>query len=177
MLVIVGDPTWTKNGPARGQQSAPAKVLLEAMSKRWHVFVVHEYNSSQCCPECGAKMLRTRARSVRHWRCPHQSGGMAVARDGKRRHSAEQNKDVTASRCMLRIGLSLLLTGKRPAQFCSNRQLVDDQFVQPSPTTTTTSSAVKPTKPSKNRRAAHDDDEDDDDEYDDDGHAAHDDEM
>jgi hypothetical protein len=129
VLVIVGNPTWASGGAARGQQSAPAKTLLEAMAKRWCVFVVHEYNTSQCCPDCGAKMVRTRGWSVRHWRCPEAGGTMTKsARDAKQRHSAEQNKDVTAARCMLRIGLMLLLTGKRPAQFCSPRQLLDARY-------------------------------------------------
>jgi len=131
VLVIVGNPTWASRGAAaRGQQSAPAKTLLEAMAKRWCVFVVHEYNTSQCCPDCGAKMVRTRGCSLRHWRCPEAGGTMTKsARDAnKQRHSAEQNKDVTAARCMLRIGLMLLLTGKRPAQFCSPRHLLDARY-------------------------------------------------
>jgi len=103
VLVIVGNPTWASGGAARGQQSAPAKTLLEAMAKRWCVFVVHEYNTSQCCADCGAKMVRTRGWSVRHWRCPEAGGTMTKsARNAKaQRHSAEQNKDVTAARFVL----------------------------------------------------------------------------
>jgi len=44
---------------------------------------------------------------------------MTTGRDGKQRHSAEQNKDVTACLSMLRIGLLLLIDGKRPLPWCT----------------------------------------------------------
>ena len=109
----------------------PAKAFIEALSKRFRVFTLSEYYTSQKCWQCGAQLVRTRGWSWRHWRCPHSplngtgthgAQRNQVLKQGKLRHVAEENKDVVAALSMLRIGVMLLIDGSRPIEWCSHAQ-------------------------------------------------------
>ena len=117
LVVVVGAPRF---GAVRGHAPAPAKAFVQALSHRFRTFVINEFNTSKSCDRCGAALLRTRAHSIRYWRCPHAGGAMTKGRDGKRRHSAEINKDVSAARNMLIIALSLWSNGVRPIEFTAD---------------------------------------------------------
>jgi hypothetical protein len=114
LLVVVDQPRF---GAVRGHAPAPAKAFVEALGTRFRTFVVSEYNTSKRCDVCGAPLIKTRAHSVRYWRCPMAGGSMARNKHGKRRHSSEQNKDIIAARSMLIIALTLWSTGVRPIEF------------------------------------------------------------
>ena len=101
ICIFIGKPTF---GAVRGHRAAPAKSLVRALARRFQTIVLDEYNTSQKCPSCGGQFERTRADSIRFYRCE-----CAAA------NSAEQNKDFAAAFSMIQIGLSLVLFGKRPA--------------------------------------------------------------
>ena len=116
ITIVCGRPRF---GNVRGSAPAPAKSFVESLSRRFRVFVISEYNTSQLCDVCARRLVKTRAHSVRYWRCPHMLGAKHVARDHKQRHSAEQSKDVIAARSMLIIVLTLFCTGVRPPEWTS----------------------------------------------------------
>jgi hypothetical protein len=116
---------------AKGHQSVAAAAFVEALTKRYRVFTLSEYHTSQKCWQCGAQLVRTRGWSWRHWRCPHSlKNGTGthgaqrnqVLKNGKLRHVAEENKDVVAALSMFRIGVMLLIDGSRPIEWCSHAQ-------------------------------------------------------
>ena len=104
MVVFLGNPTWCSSEQHGGNRSAPAKALRDEIAARYKTLIIDEYLTSQQCPTCGDKLERTRARRVRYWRC-----GKCDA-DGR-----EHNKDYLAAVSMIQIGITLLLTGSRPA--------------------------------------------------------------
>jgi hypothetical protein len=74
LLVVVGQPRF---GAVRGHAPAPAKAFVEVLGTRFRTFVLSEYSTSKRCDVCGAPLIKTRARSVRYWRCPMAGGSMA----------------------------------------------------------------------------------------------------
>ncbi len=137
-LVVVG---ILKARHVRGCAPAPINAVRLVLRRiGYRVLRVNEWCTSKCCDLCGAYTVKTRAHSVRHWRCEHDNGRVRQGQqrnDHVHRHAAEQvgvacrsfivllsrraharatqNKDVYASRSMIRIMLSLLVLGRRPA--------------------------------------------------------------
>jgi hypothetical protein len=102
---------------------------VRAVANKCRLFTVSEFYTSQKCWQCGSQLLRTRGWSWRYWRCPHsekngrgKDGSNTVVKKGKRRHVAEENKDVVAAMSMVRIGIMLLVSGNRPAEWASDSQ-------------------------------------------------------
>ena len=79
-------------GNVKGSSPTPVKSFVELLCRRYRLFIINEHNTSQLCDVCACRLVKTRAHSVRYWRCPHMAGGLQQARDGKRRHPAEQSK-------------------------------------------------------------------------------------
>ena len=114
-LIVMG---ILKTHHVRGCAPAPVKAVEAALRRiGYRMLHVSEWCTSKTCDLCGAFMIKTRGHSVRHWRCDHDAGRSQPAqqRDRATRHPAEQNKDVYASRSMVRIMISLLVRGRRPA--------------------------------------------------------------
>jgi predicted RNA-binding Zn-ribbon protein involved in translation (DUF1610 family) len=103
ILVCIGNPTWCGGHHRKGHRAAPAKELAKQIARRNKTLVLDEYLTSQLCPHCGAQLERTRAKHVRFWRCPTCDDA-----------DTEHNKDFLAALSLIQIGLSLLLTGRRP---------------------------------------------------------------
>jgi hypothetical protein len=113
----------------KGHKAAPMADYVRAVANKCRLFTVSEFYTSQKCWQCGSQLLRTRGWSWRYWRCPHseknghgKDGSNTVVKKGKRRHVAEENKDVVAAMSMVRIGIMLLVSGNRPAEWASDSQ-------------------------------------------------------
>jgi hypothetical protein len=111
VLVLIGKVTF--NSSRRGFAPTSAKDFVKALARTFTVIELSEFNTSKLDWSCGAKMVLDSATSFRFWSCPH--GGH------------RQNKDVVACLSMLRIGLLLLTTGKKPALWCTPRQILAAQ--------------------------------------------------
>lgn len=44
------------------------------LCKRFRCLIINEYKTSKLCDICGAYLVKTRAWSIRQWRCPNDSG-------------------------------------------------------------------------------------------------------
>jgi hypothetical protein len=113
----------------KGHKAAPMADYVRAVANKCRLFTVSEFYTSQKCWQCGSQLLRTRGWSWRYWRCPHseknghgKDGSNTVVKKGKRRHVAEENKDVVAAMSMVRIGIMLLVSGNRPAEWATDSQ-------------------------------------------------------
>ena len=114
VLLLVGRVTF---GHQRGHRSTPAKAFVKALARQFLVVEVSEYMTSQLCDVCHGRLVKTRAHSVRHWRCEHRGRPPDNVRgrfDGR-----EINKDVSAAFNMFVIGVTLVVLGERPTAFCS----------------------------------------------------------
>ncbi len=115
-------------GNVSGYESSRAKSFVEELGKAQRVILLSEFMTSQLCWSCGEKIVKTRASSVRYHRCPHRAPPtdgptMVKNRQGKQRHVHEENKDTIAALSMLRIGVTLLLTGKKLKPWCTEDQI------------------------------------------------------
>ena len=119
--------------------------------------------TSQLCWSCGQRIVKTRGWSVRHHRCPHRTPPtdgptMVRNRHGKQRHVHEENKDTIAALSMLRIGVTLLLTGKKLKPWCTDDQIEQHELHEK--TLLDAGPAPAPT-PAPTLAASPDDDDDD----------------
>jgi hypothetical protein len=124
VVVICGRVTFTHT---RGHRSTSAKSFVRSLAKLYRVIEVSEWGTSQRCNVCHGRLVRTRAHSVRYWRC-ESNGVTCHERDEQRKH--EVNKDVSAALNMFQIGLALLLVQQRPLVFSSPRVVAFDALMK-----------------------------------------------
>ena len=126
------------------------------MGRKFKTIVVDEYLTSQLCPFCAGELKKSRAYSIRFYKCPHDDA------DEKKK---EHNKDYLAAYSVLQLGLALLL-GERLDPW----QRKDDDDDNSNDDKKKKKKTQKKTS-KKKKKVNRDDDDDDDD--DDDGNATY----
>lgn len=113
VIAFIGNARF--NTSRRGHKSTPVRSFVKSLARVYRVFALSEAYTSKRCSCCGSTLERASATSYRFWFCPHCGVDAAF------------NKDFGACRSLLRNGLLLITTGKKPARWCTLEQVYNDK--------------------------------------------------